>query len=336
MAIELIPQKPTKDFGDYSNLFYGRSKIGKSSLVYSLYKQEVFFIFTEKRYQHLVGAYLRYCPTWASIKKTLKELDNSTNRSQLKYICIDTVDRAFPMCEEYILGKFEEEEFGNVEWSKDYSALKKEWFSVITKIERMGYIPQFVSHEVIVTNKRMVKDGLSPELEDKARKKDKKTGAIYVEYETKAPNLKDKYLDIITSTVDNIVHLDIVYDGEQEKRVAQYRESLLYMGGCTLKYMPDEVAMDADTIRAEYNKAIEKEMGVIEEDAKDEAEDTLIPFDEVKEALKGLGRALIDAGKQKELNDLVTHHLGEGHSVSKATEKQLEHLNLLYHDLKEL
>lgn len=336
MAIELVPQQPTKGFGDYSNLFYGRSKIGKSSLVYSLYNKEVFFIFTEKRYQHLVGAYLRYCPNWAAIKKTLRDLDNPTNRSQIKYICIDTVDRAFPMCEEFVLGKFGEEDFGNVEWSKDYSALKKEWFSVMTKIERMGYIPQFVSHEVTKTEKRLVKDGLTPELEGKEKKKDKKTGAIYVEYETKTPNIKDKYLDILTSMVDNIVHLDLISDEQGERRVAQFRETLLYQAGCTLKYMPDEVAMDAESIKGAFNTALEQELGADFELVEDTAEVQLMPFEEVKEALKELGKALIDAGQKDQLNKLVAHHLGEGNSVSKATKAQIQQLNDLYDKLKSL
>lgn len=336
MAIELIPQQPTKDFGGYSNLFYGRSKLGKSSLVYSLYKQEVFFIFTEKRYQHLVGAYLRYCPNWAAIKKTLRDLDNPTNKSQIKYICIDTVDRAFPMCEEFVLGKFGQEDFGNVEWSKDYSSLKKEWFSVMTKIERMGYIPQFVSHEVTKTEKRLVKDGLTAELEGKEKKKDKKTGAIYVEYETKTPNLKDKYLDILTSMVDNIIHLDLISDDQGERRVAQFRETLLYQAGCTLAYMPNEVSMDAESIKEAFNGALVQELGEDYQLMEDQAEVQLIPFEEVKEALKVIGKRLIDEGKKEKLNKLVIRHLGEGNSVSKATEEQIEQLNTLYDELKSL
>ncbi len=148
MVIKQLAQTkkaPVRDFLKYLILVYGREKIGKSTLFSQF--PDCYFISTEPGTKGL-EIYETQVENWDELKQVVKLL-KLTNK--YPSVCIDTVDRAYDMCLDYVCRELNidypgEDEAGKEDFGKSWKAVKKEFMAVIHEIIRTGRGVGFTSH----------------------------------------------------------------------------------------------------------------------------------------------------------------------------------------------
>lgn len=142
---------PETDLSKYTTLIYGREKIGKTTLA-STFPDALFFT-TEPGTKGLsifeFNSELGGITDWHVLQQAVQLLKK--NKQQFKTIVIDTVDRAYDMCLDWVCADLRidhpgEDESGKNDWGKSWKAVKKEFLRQIDIIQRIGLGIVFVSH----------------------------------------------------------------------------------------------------------------------------------------------------------------------------------------------
>lgn len=334
MAINLLNLEPVKastDLSSYASFIYGIPKIGKTTFVHDLYGDDVLFIATEKRHKVLTGAYVQYISSWVEYTTIMGQLRNPKLKDRFKVVVIDTVENLYEMLEKYILAKYNKTEFGQVDWGKDWTDLKKSWKDGITMPERLGYTPCFVSHATQITAKIPVSGILESKVDSEIMtlKEDKKSNEKYYEYTRYVPDLKDKVMAPINKMVDNILFMTNTIDTNgEEQRVIHLRDSLQWQAGSTFTGIDPVIPLDAKA----YNDAVERALGLIDPSQTKSERETLsidkpkYDFDKVMKKAKSLGVKFHKAGQMNALNRIVDEVFGAGQKLTEATKDQIEPL----------
>lgn len=106
-----------------------------------------------------------------------------TQEAIIKTLVIDTVDRAYPLCMDYVCKKLGISHPSEMEFGKGWSAVRAEWERVIQKLNLMGYALVLTAHET-----------------------DKKIKSKKLELDVKYPDLPKTGLDIVTDLADIVAH----------------------------------------------------------------------------------------------------------------------------------
>lgn len=151
LALPTGPKKPNTNILDYLILLYGREKIGKSKICAS-FPNAIFFT-TEpgtkglpiSEFNHEDGA----CKDWEIIRRGVELLEK--NKGIYKTVIIDTVDRAYDMCLDYVCTKKRIEypgadSSGKEDFGKSWRAVKIEFIETIHRLAQAGYGIVFTSH----------------------------------------------------------------------------------------------------------------------------------------------------------------------------------------------
>lgn len=113
----------------------------------------------------------------------VKKESPMSNESTVKTLVIDTVDRAYPLCMDYVCKKMGITHPSEMEFGKGWSSVRAEWERVIQKINTLGYAIILTAHET-----------------------DKKIKSKKIEIDVKYPDLPKTGLDIITDFADIVAH----------------------------------------------------------------------------------------------------------------------------------
>ncbi len=175
-----LPDKPKEahfDMQEYTILVYGREKIGKTIFFSSF--PEALFLTTEPGTKNLeifeFNADDGACRNWAILRKAVDLLEKT---DRFKTVIIDTVDRAYDMCLEYICEKRGieypgEDSAGREDWGKSWKAVKLEFLELVHRILQTGRGLCFTSHasEASITAKNGDKyTRIHPSMSGQARK----------------------------------------------------------------------------------------------------------------------------------------------------------------------
>ena len=135
--------------------------------------------------------------------------------------------------------------------------------------------------------------------------------------------------------VDNIFYITIDEDEDgNHKRVLKTRATNEYFAGSRFKYLPETILLDADVLKEEMQKAVDKEENTTEEKKDLFVKETKIDFDEVKEKLTEIVTEVFAPNdKMQVVQKIVEKHLGVGNRVNDATEEQADALQLIYDEL---
>lgn len=346
MAINLkgiTPNKVSDDFGAYSTFIYGPGKIGKSTFVTELYGDRVLQIFTEKRFQHLEGAYIQYVSTWQEFMTVMKQLKDPELKEKFDVVSIDTVENLFNMLEKYIAAKFDEEMVGSgsVGYGKDWTALRKSWTDGLAMIEKNGYVPVFVSHSKQVTTQipksaivNNEADGIAAEVvEDK-------NGIEYLEFLKYVPDGNDRMMAPINKMADNILFMHTTADvNGNEQRVISLRETLQWSAGSTFKDIAPVIPLSADA----YKQAVKNALGSVDDSmktkdyvSKSETQGEELDFTSLMDEMKELGGKFMESGRKEELQRATEDAFGPGVRATEAKPNQVEIVKTLVDELKEI
>lgn len=343
MAINLLDLEPIKastDLSSYTSFIYGTPKIGKTTFVHKLYGDRVLFIATEKRHKVLVGAHVIYVSSWIEYLQVLAQLRNKTIQERYDVVAIDTVENLYQMLEAYILSKYNQTEFGQVDWGKDWVDLKNDWKTNLQMIERLGYSPVFISHATQVVEKIPAAGILQDQVnETMTLKKDKKTNEQYYEFTKYVPDLKDKVMAPINKMVDNILFMTVTADESgKEHRVIHLRETLQWKAGSTFEGIAPVIPLSADA----YKKAVEDAIGLIDDDQKKDEKESIgmqeeeLDFDALMAEAREIAMKFHEAGRMDEVQRVVDETFGAGNKLTEATKHQVQPLFVAVEKMKEI
>lgn len=339
--LNLQPVKASTDLSSYTSFIYGIPKIGKTTFIHKLYGDRVLFIATEKRHKVLVGANVQYVSSWIEYLTVLAQLRNPKIKERFDVVAIDTVENLYRMLESYILAKYNQTEFGQVDWGKDWVDLKNDWSNNLQMIEKLGYTPVFVSHATQITTKIPVSGILQTQVnENMTLKKDKKSGEQYYEFLKYVPDLKDKVMAPINKMVDNILFMTMTADEEgNECRVIHLRETLQWQAGSTFEGIDPVIPLDAEA----YKQAVENAINKIDpSQLKDEKESVgleeqqELDFEELMKEAKELGVKFHKAGRMEEVQRIVDEVFGAGNKLTEAKKTQVQPLYIAVQKMKEI
>lgn len=129
------------DLRDYSQLWYGREKIGKTSLLAEF--PDTLLLMCEPGAKAL-RVYKRDVRDWREFVKYVDLLEENPKR--FKTIGIDTVDQLAKMCDDYTNQKLAIQHVSDAEWGKAYSMRRDELAKQVSRLLKLGRGVVFTSH----------------------------------------------------------------------------------------------------------------------------------------------------------------------------------------------
>jgi hypothetical protein len=212
---------PKAELADLSVLWYGRTKIGKSSTC--AHADGALFLATEAGLNHL-ETYQVPIASWEEMLQACADI--AAGKHPFRTIIIDTVDQAYRLCTEYVLAKFKIDHESDLGYGKGYALVNNEFTRVLTKLSLLPYGLYLVSHA-------------------QEKEVDTRTGPI-----TRiVPTLPDKARKIVLGLVDMVLYCDLETtpgpNGEpQMRRIIRTKPSLHYEAGDRTGRLPEELDLD--------------------------------------------------------------------------------------------
>ena len=318
MAIDLMnlqKNKISRDLGSYMCFYYGNSKTGKSTLASKLYGDDALFVATEKGYNAL-NVFAVDLTSWNETSGLLRQLKMPEIKEKFKVIVIDTVDIIYDLATSYILKINGCTDLSDKPFGKLYGEVDKIFNEFLLSITRLGYGLALIGHA-------------------KTQSKLAKKGNNEVESDYTIPSLARRGYQIVAAMVDNIFYITMDEDEDgNQVRVIKTRATNEYFAGSRFKYLPETILLDADVLKEEMQKAVDKEENTTEEKKDLFIKETKIDFEEVKEKLTEIvTEVFVPNDKMQVVQKIVEKHLGIGNRVNDATEEQADALQLIYDEL---
>ena len=329
------PHQVSRDMRGYSVFFYGEPKSGKTTI--STKFPNHFLLAFEKGYNAIPGAMAQPINSWGEFRKVLRQLKDSKAKERFETIIIDTADIAYDYCEKYICanakradGGFGVDAIGDIPFGKGYTLVAHEFDECLRSIVQMNYGLVLISHAV-----------------DKTFKDEQG-----VEFNQIVPTLGNKPRNIVSRMCDIIGYSRAVQleDGTTATKLFM-RGTPRYIAGSRFKYTPDVIDFNYNSLVAAIGDAIDKQMA---EDGTeyftDERSNLYIPtvddldFDKLMEAFNNIVNDLIENNPedkfkeywQPRIVEITDKYLGKGMKVNQCSREQVEALDLIVTDLKEL
>lgn len=275
--------------------------------------------------------------TWAEFRKVLRQLKDEKVKEQFETIILDTADIAYDLCEKYICanakrpdGGFGVDSVSDIPFGKGYTLVAKEYDECLRSIIQMDYGLVLISHSV-----------------DKTFKDEQGQ-----EYNQIVPTLGNKPRAIVSRMCDIIGYSRSIQDKEGKTSTKLFmRGTPRYIAGSRFKYTPDYIDFNYQSLVDAIGMAIDKQM---EEDGSEYFTDERsnlykdtraeLDFDELLNSFNTIVNDLIIQKSNEEFKEywqprivqITDRYLGKGMKVSQCSRDQVEALDLIVTDLKEL
>lgn len=330
MAIDIFsiqPHEVSRDLCGYTFLLYGAPKTGKTTIA-SQFPDTLLLAF-ETGYLAIPGIIAQPINKWSEFKQVLKQLkENAGPDSQFKNVVIDTADIAYDLCEKYICNQNNVNAINEIPYGQGWAKASKEFDEALRSIPQMGYGLVMISHS-----------------QDKTFKDD--TGA---EYDQIVPTLANRPRNIVDRMSDIIGYAHPTEDEEGDTHTILYmRGTPRFIAGSRFKYTPDYIDFSYENLVNAIGDAIDAQAketgGKFVTDERTKAHD-LQPersFSEVIAEFKDLCGKIQDAAGSDfkdhwapAITEITNKYLGVGHKASDATPEQVDQIELINGDLKDL
>ena len=299
-------------------------KVGKTTLACQFPKN--LLLGFEHGCNAISGAMAVDVTKWATFKQILRQLEKPEARELYDTITIDTVGIAWQMCEDYICAQNGVSQILDIPWGGGFSACKKEFENCLRKITQLGFGLVIISH----VEKRIEKR------------------ADDTEVEILGPQIPRRAYEIVNQLVDIIGYIDITWDENgNPERWLYTRKTPTIMAGSRFKYLAPKIKFGyqelVDAISEAIDKA-EKEDNAVVVDKKDMLVEEKLDFskvyNEAKEVWTGL-LSLCPTDEEKErmvrdMNKKIEMIFGRKIKLSEVTEDQVDLLNLVLLELKDM
>ena len=333
--LSIQPHQVSRDLRGYSVFFYGEPKSGKTTIA-TQFPRHLLLAF-EKGYNAIPGAMAIPINSWSDFKKVLKQLKDEAVKEKFETVIVDTADIAYDLAEKYVCanakradGGFGVDAIGDIPFGKGYTLVAKEFDECLRSIVQLDYGLVLISHAV-----------------DKTFKDEQG-----VEFNQIVPTLGSKPRNIVSRMCDIIGYSRAVQDADGKTSTKLFmRGTPRYIAGSRFKYTPDYIDFSYANLVKAIGDAIDKQM---EEDGSEYFTDDRsnlytqtmqeLDFDELVSEFNAIIDNIIKVSEeetfktywQPRIVQITDKYLGKGQKVNQCSRDQVEALDLIVTDLKEL
>ena len=326
--LDIQPHQVSRDLRGYSVFFYGEAKSGKTTIA-TKFPNHLLLAF-EKGYNAIPGAMAQPVNSWSEFRKVLRQLKDEKVKARFETIIIDTADIAYDYCEKYICSNASVDTIGDIAYGKGYKLAAKEFDEALRLILQLNYGLVLISHAVDKTFKDQ-------------------NGQ---EYNQIVPTLDSKPRNIVSRMADIIGYSRVVElaDGTTVPKLFM-RGTPRYVAGSRFKYTPEVIDFNYNSLVNAICEAIDKQA---EEDGAQYFTETRnnlytattkeLDFDELMGQFNDILTKLMTTTEeetfttywQPRITQIIETYLGKGSKVSQCTRDQVEALDLIVSELKDL
>ena len=275
--------------------------------------------------------------SWGEFRKVLRQLKEEEVKEKFETIIVDTVDIAYDYCENYICSNNGVDAIGDIGFGRGYTMAAKEFDECLRKIVQMNYGLVLISHAVDKT------------FTDESGR----------EYNQIVPTLGNKPRNIVARMADIIGYSRSVQDAEGNTSTKLFmRGTPRYVAGSRFKYTPDYINFTYKDLCAAISDAIDKQMA---EDGTEYFTDTRnnlytdttaeLNFDELMKEFQNIIANIPGSTDMKgeteegvqfreywqpRIAQCIEKYLGKGKKIKDATRDQVEAIDLIVTELKDL
>jgi hypothetical protein len=333
--LDIQPHQVSRDMRGYSVFFYGEPKSGKTTTA-TKFPHHLLLAF-EKGYNAIPGAMAQPINSWSEFRKVLRQLKDPKVHEKFETIIIDTADIAYDYCEKFICANNDADAIGDIPYGKGYGLVEKEFDTALRSIVQMNYGLVIISHSVDKT------------FTDEAGN----------EFNKIVPTLDKRGTKVVSRMADIIGYSRGIEDKDGSTVTKLFiRGTSRFMAGSRFTYTPEHIDFSYNNLVQAICDAIDKEAAEKGEEFFTEKRNNLytdtvadLDFDEM---MKEFGEIVINipgssdaelATKegvqfkdywQPRITQIIERYLGKGHKVKDCTRDQVEALDLILTDLREL
>ena len=276
---------------------------------------------------------------WAQFKKTLRELKDPAVKETFQTIIIDTADIAYDYCTSYICANNDAYTVSDIPYGKGYGLIAKEFDDCLRSIVQMDYGLVIISHE---TDKTFTDEGGN-------------------QFNKIVPTLDKRANNIVARMTDIIGYARSVTgaDGKETTKLFM-RGTSRFEAGSRFKYTPDYIDFSYKNLVNAIGEAIDKQAKENGEEYFTDTKQNLyedtsasLDFDELMKEFQTTISSIpgfSDANNDEEteaskkflefwsprITEITDKYLGKGKKVGSMNRDQVEQLDLIVSDLKEL
>lgn len=333
--LDIKPHQVSRDMRGYSVFFYGEPKSGKTTTA-TKFPNHLLLAF-EKGYNAIPGAMAQPINSQSEFRRALRQLKDPEVQSKFETIIIDTADIAYDYCEKYICANNNVDAIGDIGYGKGYALVGKEFDEALRSIVQMNYGLVLISH---ATDKTFTDE----------------TGK---EFNQIVPTLGTRPRNIVSRMCDIIAYSRSVQtaDGATSTKLFM-RGTPRYVAGSRFKYTPDYIDFTYNDLVKAISDAIDKQMkedgteyftdksnNLYIDTSKDLDFDKMMKeFSEIIANIPGStdAKAETDDGIkfreywQPRISQIIERYLGKGKKMKDVTRDQVEAVDLILEELKEL
>ncbi len=324
-GIDLLALEPTVITRDLSNkyiLLAAPYKFGKTTFMTNI--PGALVLSFEPGLNARAGVYAQKIASWSDLKLVCRQLAKPEVMNKFKCVCFDTIEIAATMCQEFVCARAGVQSMSEVAYGKLYKEYELEFGKTIRSIAMLGYGCVFACHTEVKSIE------VAPE----------------VVSEQIRPKLDKRAFDIINGLVD-IIGIGVMrFDDKGERhRVLYTAETPTIKAGNRFTYFPPVIDFSYQSVLDNLSAAIEAEATnnnatVVDTIAVEQKE---LNYNELRNEAMSLWQKLVigpDGTPIEEAARRVMKRVemifGRSVRISEITEDQVDLLNLVVLDMKEL
>lgn len=325
-VIDLLNLQPTVITRDLSNkylLLAAPYKFGKTTFMCNI--PGALVLSFEPGLNAHAGVYAQKISSWSELKAVCRELTKPAVQEKFKCICFDTIEIAATMCQDFVCARAGVQALGDVGYGKLYKEYEIEFGRTIRSIAMLGYGCVFACHTEVKTI-------------DTGRGDDSVIERLQ-------PKLDKRAFDIINGLVD-IIGVGVMQFDEagNQRRVLYTTETPTVRAGNRFAYFPPVIEFSYQAVLDSLSNAIEKEGQLNKASIVDKIDQTneTLDYNQLRTEAQNLWVQLVGTGEQaneemaRRIMKRVEMIFGQAKKISEITEDQVDLLNLVVLDMKDL
>lgn len=317
MAMDFTNLKPnvvSRDLSGYITYIYGAPKVGKTTLASQMDK--AILLALEPGYHAIPGIQYQDITNWSDVRQAVKELKRPAVKELFSCVIIDTIDIGAEYCKKYICNQNDISDLGDLGYGKGWTKFKDEFTDTFRSLTQLGYAVFFIGHD--------------KELIDEDGNK------------TIRPALSNSVKTVVSGLADIYGYAHQKHKGEMSVLTLRDTSGSIECGG-RFKYIEEEIPLNYQSLVNAVKTAIDKEAE--EHDNMYVTDERVAPvlsksynFNQMMEEISDVIGQLMEKSESNasKITSVVEHYLGKGKKVGECTPMQVEQLDLILIDLKEL
>ena len=332
--LDIKPHQVSRDLRGYSVFFYGDPKSGKTTIATHFPRH--LLLAAEKGYNAIPGAMAQPINSWSEFRKVLRQLKEPEVQQTFETIILDTIDILYDYCTKYILsnakradGGFGVDKISDIPYGQGYGMIEKEFDECLRSIVQMDYGLVLISHS---TDKTFTDENGQ-------------------EYNQIVPTLDKRATKVVSRMVDIIGYSRAVIDENGETHTKLFmRGTPRYMAGSRFRFTPNSIDFTYESLVKAIGDAIDKQAEVDGSEYFTTERNNLyttteeLDFDDLVNSFNNLVQSIANSVPEDKFKkfwspriiQITDKYLGKGQKVNDCSREQVEALDLIITDLKDL